>query len=93
MPTVGLKALKNHLSEYVRRAAAGETVTITDRSRVVARLVPPQASRGLTLFEEEGIREGWLRPAANPHTPLPPRQPLVPFDQLMRELDEDREDC
>jgi hypothetical protein len=31
--TVGLKTLKNKLSEYVRLAAAGETVVITDRKR------------------------------------------------------------
>jgi prevent-host-death family protein len=33
MPKVGLKILKNRLSEYVRLAAAGETVVITDRGR------------------------------------------------------------
>jgi prevent-host-death family protein len=33
MRTVGLKTLKNELSEYVRLAASGETVVITDRNR------------------------------------------------------------
>jgi len=42
MRAVGLKILKNKLSEYVRMAAAGETVLITDRNRVVAEIVPPQ---------------------------------------------------
>ena len=32
MLTVGLKVLKNKLSEYVRLAAAGETVLVTDRA-------------------------------------------------------------
>ena len=36
MRSVGLKILKNKLSEYVRLAAGGETVLITDRDRVVA---------------------------------------------------------
>jgi antitoxin (DNA-binding transcriptional repressor) of toxin-antitoxin stability system len=36
MRTVGIKVLKNKLSEYVRLAAAGETVQVTDRDRVVA---------------------------------------------------------
>jgi antitoxin (DNA-binding transcriptional repressor) of toxin-antitoxin stability system len=31
MRAVGLKILKNRLSEYVRLAAAGETVLVTDR--------------------------------------------------------------
>ena len=40
MQKVGLKTLKNKLSEYVRRAAAGETIVITDRGRAVAEIVP-----------------------------------------------------
>jgi len=38
MRAVGLKVLKNKLSEYVRLAASGETVLVTDRDRVVAEL-------------------------------------------------------
>lgn len=32
MRSVGLKILKNKLSEYVRLAASGETVLVTDRT-------------------------------------------------------------
>ncbi len=39
MRSVGVKVLKNKLSEYVRLAASGETVLVTDRDRVVAELV------------------------------------------------------
>ncbi len=92
MRTVGLKTLKNKLSEYVRLAASGETVVITDRGRTVAEIGPPRTRTGFTPFEERGVREGWLRLAKDPNAPLPPRNPLVPFDELMRELDEDRED-
>ena len=42
---VGIKTLKNKLSEYVRLAQGGETVLVTDRDRVVAELVPPSAGR------------------------------------------------
>ena len=45
MRTVGLKILKNKLSEYVRRVTAGETIVVTDRNRVVAELVPPREKR------------------------------------------------
>ena len=31
MRSIGLKVLKNKLSEYVRLAASGETVLVTDR--------------------------------------------------------------
>jgi len=41
MRAVGLKTLKNKLSEYVRLVAGGETVLGTDRDRVVAEIVPP----------------------------------------------------
>jgi prevent-host-death family protein len=90
MRTVGLKSLKNKLSEYVRLAAAGETIVITDRDRPVAEIGPPRSS--VTPFEERGVREGWLKPARIRDGTPPPRRPMVPFDQLMRELDHDRED-
>ena len=41
MRSVGLKVLKNKLSEYLRLAEAGETVLVTDGNRVVAELRPP----------------------------------------------------
>src|SRR3954451_20296070 len=47
MRSVGLKVLKNKLSEYVRLAAAGETVLVTDRERVVAEIGPPRGRRNL----------------------------------------------
>src|ERR1700730_4504651 len=90
MRTVGLKTLKNKLSEYVRLAAAGETVVITDRNRIVAEIVPPR--RHTNIFCERGVREGWLAPPTDPAPEPPPRHPLVPFDELMQELERDRED-
>jgi antitoxin (DNA-binding transcriptional repressor) of toxin-antitoxin stability system len=45
MRAVGIRALKDRLSEYVRVAADGETVLVTDRDKVVAELGPPQAGR------------------------------------------------
>jgi prevent-host-death family protein len=92
MQKVGLKTLKNKLSEFVRLAAAGETIVITDRGRAVAEIVPPQPRTELTAFEEKGVREGWLRPARIRDGTPPPRHPMVPFDELMRELEHDRED-
>jgi len=95
MRSVGLKVLKNKLSEYVRLAAGGETVLVTDRDRVVAELVPPQSGRGVLLADAllaEAVREGWVTPpvlgAKNP----PPRKPVATFRELMAELDAARED-
>ena len=94
MRSVGIKALKNKLSEYVRAAAAGETILVTDRDRVVAELVPPQADRKAERDDEfiaRGVREGWLTPATE-FGPMPPRKPVMSHEELMRGLDEDRED-
>lgn len=96
MRTVGLKILKNKLSEYVRAAAAGETVLVTDRDRVVARIVPPQTPRDTADADEryaELIRAGLITPARNPKRNPPPRgTPVMSFETLMQELDEDRAD-
>jgi|SRR6516162_6304701 prevent-host-death family protein len=41
MKSVGLRDLKNRLSEYVREVRSGEAVLVTDRGEVVAELIPP----------------------------------------------------
>lgn len=38
---VGVRELKNRLSEYIRQVRAGEAVLVTDRGQVVAELAPP----------------------------------------------------
>jgi antitoxin (DNA-binding transcriptional repressor) of toxin-antitoxin stability system len=95
MRAVGLKVLKNKLSEYVRIAAGGETVLVTDRDRVVAELVPPQAGRSPLLADAllaEAVREGWVTPPTLAADGPPPRKPVIAFRDLMAELDRARED-
>lgn len=41
MKSVGLRELKNRLSEFVRDVRSGEPVLITDRGDVVAEMIPP----------------------------------------------------
>ena len=93
MRTVGLKTLKNKLSEYVRLAAAGETVVVTDRGRTVAEIVPPRQRKNESVIER-GIREGWVRPAVRGPDWPPPRTPVpgLTLEQLLADLDKDRED-
>jgi len=43
MHEIGAFEAKNRLSELLRRAEAGEEIAITNRGRIVARLVPPAA--------------------------------------------------
>jgi antitoxin (DNA-binding transcriptional repressor) of toxin-antitoxin stability system len=60
-----LKTLKNKLSKYVRLAAGGETVLITDRERVVAELGPPKERLAATPPDAvlaEAVCRGHLTP-------------------------------
>jgi prevent-host-death family protein len=56
---VGVRELKQQLSRYLDRVAAGEEITVTDRGRAKARLVPI-VEQGLL---QQGIDDGWIRPA------------------------------
>lgn len=40
----GIRELKTHLSAYLRRVKAGETIVITDRGTPIGRIVPIGAS-------------------------------------------------
>lgn len=94
MRTVGLKTLKNKLSEYVRLAAAGETVVVTDRGRTVAEIVPPRPKPEQESVIERGVREGWIRPAVRGPDWPPKPTPIEGYtlEQLLADLDEDRKD-
>lgn len=94
MKVVGIKALKNRLSEYVRAASAGETVLVTDRDRVVAELVPPAAGRSAMPADAllaDAVRKGWVTPPALPAVGVPPRQPIARLQDILSELHDDRD--
>ena len=94
MRSVGLKVLKNKLSEYVRLAARGETVLVTDRDRVVAEIVPPRAGRSPLIADAmlaDAVRDGWLTPPALAGG-APARKPVMTLRELMQDLGHDRED-
>ena len=44
MASVGVRELKNRLSEFLRRVADGERITVTDRGRPIALLGPPEST-------------------------------------------------
>jgi len=94
MRSVGLKVLKNKLSEYIRLAAAGETVLVTDHDRVVAQITAPDASRSPFLADAmlaEAVRKGWLTPPVVGEGGMPPEaKPVAPLHELVAELDADR---
>ncbi len=95
MRAVGLKVLKNKLSEYVRLAAGGETVLITDRDRVVAELVPPASGRAQVVDDAvlaDLMRRGCLTPPLMPSGGQVPRRPVARLATLLEELNRDREE-
>lgn len=95
MRTAGVKSLKNRLSEYLRLVAAGETVLVTDRDRVVAELIPPREGRGEALEDArlaDLVRRGILTPPLLISKEPPARRPIMSFVELMSELDADRAD-
>jgi antitoxin (DNA-binding transcriptional repressor) of toxin-antitoxin stability system len=94
MRVVRLKVLRNKLGEYVRLAASGETVLVTDRDRVLAELVPPREDRSALLSDAvraEAVRKGWVTPPALRSPEPPPRLPVARMRDLLRELRLDRE--
>lgn len=46
MQIVGVRELRNKLSEYLRRVRLGERVLVTDRGEVVAEVLPPGQAQG-----------------------------------------------
>ena len=94
MRAVGIKVLKNKLSEYVRLAEKGETVLVTDRDRVVAELRSPECGTqtlAADLLAGEAVRKGYLKPPLFPPGSPPPRRlPVAKAQALQDELSRDR---
>jgi antitoxin (DNA-binding transcriptional repressor) of toxin-antitoxin stability system len=77
MRHVGIRELKDHLSEYLRHVREGEVVMVTDRGEVVAELRPPSADSelekkypGLAEMARKGLIRLPLKPScpgAHPH--------------------------
>ena len=82
---VGVRELKQHLSEYLDRAAAGEHLVVTDRGVPKALIGPVPGGRQL----ERGVDEGWVRPAVRSGA-LPPVRRVTGTARVLDSLAEDR---
>jgi antitoxin (DNA-binding transcriptional repressor) of toxin-antitoxin stability system len=75
---VGLRELKNRLSEYIREVRSGEGILVTDRGQIVAELSPPGraseghgASPGLAVLVRKGLVETGASNDASRYPKLP----------------------
>jgi len=87
---VGVRELRQNLSVYLRRVKAGETLEVTERGEVVARLEPRRPERMSIL--DRLIAEGRATPATLDHrtVPPPPKIPGRPLSEILQEMrDED----
>ena len=69
---VGMRDLRNRLSEWIALVEEGQEILVTDRGRPVARLVGAKAERTLDRL----IREGAVEPPRRPAEPTDAR-PLI----------------
>jgi prevent-host-death family protein len=89
--TVGIRELRQNLSRYIARVKEGETLTVTERGREVARLSPagPKDSAVARLVAERGatMPKGDLLDLVWSDG-VPPDAP--PSQQILDELREER---
>jgi len=92
--SIGIRELRQHASVYVDLVEKGETVDITNRGRLVARLVP---ARDVESPLERLIAAGIMQPAEDPGSlldmepapPVPEGQPTA-SEILLQMREEER---
>lgn len=87
MERIGIRELRQHASRYLKKVAAGETVEVTERGRLVALLVPPLPA---STTRQRLIAAGQLTPGSGA-LEFPRRQrATVESASVLRELREER---
>ena len=84
MADVGVRELKQRLSEYLDRAERGELLRVTDRGRPKAMLGPLPGRASV----DAGISEGWIR--AGSASGLRPVKRVKASGRVLDALAEDR---
>jgi prevent-host-death family protein len=75
---VGVRELRDHLSAWLEAVAAGREITVTDRGKPVARIVPVTGRSKLDRL----IAEGLVVPASRPVEPANARPPIPVADSV-----------
>jgi prevent-host-death family protein len=79
---VAVRELKAKLSAYLKRAASGELITVTDRGRPIAILGPVLGAVDLS----GAIEAGWVTPATvSGLRPVPRHKSGVTIEQSLTE--------
>lgn len=91
---MGIRELKNRLSEYLRLVRGGEEILVTDRGEVIAELRRPSPRTDLPYPAlVEAIRQGRARlGSANRPELYPAMKPALPASAALRLLAEERGD-
>ncbi|MBB5155551.1 type II toxin-antitoxin system Phd/YefM family antitoxin [Saccharopolyspora phatthalungensis] len=89
MERIGVRELRQNASKYLKRVAAGESILVTDRGRVVAVLNPPKRDQALY---DELVATGELVPGDGGELPEPlPAAPTPNVsDRLLRRREQER---
>lgn len=82
---VGVRELKQHLSEYLDRAARGEVVQVTERGVPKVQIVPVAGAGAMAT----GVEEGWLRASVS-STGLQPARRVAGRVRVAEALLDDR---
>jgi prevent-host-death family protein len=74
MPNVGVKELRDHLSNYLEKVKKGEVVIVTDRGKAVASIVPIEQEdlmkEILPLIKKGIVSWSGGKPKGNPNPPV-----------------------
>jgi prevent-host-death family protein len=56
MESIGIRELRQHASRYIERVERGESIEVTDRGRLVARIVPVTGDTWSDLLASGRVR-------------------------------------
>lgn len=83
MDRIGIRELRQYASTYLRRVANGESFEVTDRGRLVARLVPIEGDTAWSRLVASGrLRQAGAILAEAPAPVRPPRGKPLPSEVL-----------
>lgn len=78
MESVGIRELRQHASRYIQMVKAGQRISVTERGKLVAYLVPAEDSA--TVLDRLAASGDYLPPASGIDDLVPP--PMIPQGRL-----------